>query len=120
MNQSELERYYLEEYAFSGFDIAALILLLLIASLACVLFVFLGGLPGRVARDRNHPDVEAIRIGGWTTLIMAGFGWPFVLMWAYRHKDTSGSEVGRDDTSGKAATLQLPDEGPDKEKEDSA
>tara|TARA_R110000850_G_scaffold147244_2_gene269473 strand:- start:805 stop:1218 length:414 start_codon:yes stop_codon:yes gene_type:complete len=98
MDQSELERYYLDDYVFSGLDITALIILLLVAGMFCVLFVFLGGLPGRVARAKNHPDANAIRVGGWATLIMAGIGWPFVLMWAYRHTGESSDEEVADES----------------------
>ncbi len=47
-------------------------------------FVFynLGGLPGDIARARNHPQAKAISICGWMgliTLIM----WPVAMVWAY-------------------------------------
>ena len=61
----------------------ALLMLVLLAALICVLVWFLGGLPGRIAKSRNHPYAQAITVGGWTTLLFAGVGWPFVLMWAY-------------------------------------
>lgn len=48
------------------------------------LFWFLGGMPGRVAEKTGHPDLEAIRIGGWASLVLGVVGWPWVLMWAYR------------------------------------
>ena len=67
----------------TGLDIAAFVVLAVVAGLIIYLFAFLGGLPGRVAEERNHSQAQAIRIGGWATLIMAAVGWPFVLMWAY-------------------------------------
>jgi hypothetical protein len=74
-------------------DITALVALLITVGLVVALIWFLGGLPGRVAKQRNHPYAEAIQVGGWATLVLAGVGWPFVLMWAYA---SSGAE-GRDE-----------------------
>lgn len=45
---------------------------------------FLGGMPGRVAKKNDHPDADAIRVGGWASLLLGVVGWPWVLMWAYR------------------------------------
>jgi hypothetical protein len=45
-------------------------------------FVFLGSLPGRIAKKRGHPNAKAVLLGGWATLVLAVVGWPFVLMWA--------------------------------------
>jgi hypothetical protein len=73
-------------------DITALAALLTTVGLVAVLIWFLGGLPGRIAKARNHPYSEAIQVGGWATLFLAGVGWPFVLMWAY----SSGGAGERD------------------------
>jgi hypothetical protein len=64
-------------------DTTALVSLLITVGLVVALIWFLGGLPGRIAKERHHPYAEAIQIGGWATLVLAGVGWPFVLMWAY-------------------------------------
>jgi hypothetical protein len=45
----------------------------------------IGGMPGRVAAERNHPKAEAINVGSWATLLFGVIGWPWVLMWAYSH-----------------------------------
>jgi len=80
-----------------GLDIAAFVLMALLAAMAIGLFVFLGGWPGRVANKRNHPYVEAISVGGWVTLLFGGVGWPFMLIWAYA--SPGGTRVsGADDT----------------------
>jgi len=67
----------------SVLDIIALLLLVMIGLLIGALLWYLGGLPGRVAKERNHPNEQAVAVGGWATLILGGIGWPFVLMWAY-------------------------------------
>ncbi len=64
---------------------AGLILLIVTIALALYVVWFLGGMPGRVAADRGHPKADAIRVGGWATLIFGIVGWPWVLMWAYSH-----------------------------------
>ena len=67
----------------SGIDIFALIVLIIIIGTALAAFVFLGLWPGNIARQRNHPQVEAITIGSWVALIAGGVLWPIILIWAY-------------------------------------
>ena len=74
-------------------SIVALLMLLLLAALIGVLIWFLGGLPGRVAAARNHPQTQAIQVGGWATLLLGIAGWPFVLMWAYWTPASNVSDV---------------------------
>jgi prepilin signal peptidase PulO-like enzyme (type II secretory pathway) len=47
------------------------------------LLAFLGIWPGRVAKQRQHPYVDAITIGSWVTLLAMGVLWPLILIWAY-------------------------------------
>jgi prepilin signal peptidase PulO-like enzyme (type II secretory pathway) len=61
---------------------AWIVFIVLVASLLAV-FVGLGMLPGRVARQRHHPYAEAVAIGGWVTLIFGFVFWPLVMIWAY-------------------------------------
>lgn len=42
----------------------------------------LGGLPGRIARSRGHPQAAAISVCGWLGLITFVL-WPVALVWAY-------------------------------------
>ena len=67
----------------SGIDIFALIVLLVIIGTVMAIFIFLGLWPGKIARQRNHPQVEAITIGSWVALIAGGVLWPIILIWAY-------------------------------------
>jgi hypothetical protein len=68
-------------------------LAVLILSIVLALYVvwFIGGMPGRVAEARNHPKAQAIKVGGWATLIFGVVGWPWVLMWAYSHTPPGSS-----------------------------
>ena len=66
-----------------GLDIAAFIVVALMAGIAIGMFIFLGGWPGRIARRLNHPYADAISVGGWVSLLFGGVTWPLVLVWAY-------------------------------------
>jgi len=67
----------------SGYDIFAwIVLVILIATLAFV-FCLLGWLPGHIARSRQHPWADAVRVAGWVTLVLGFALWPVVLIWAY-------------------------------------
>ena len=67
----------------TGIDIFALLVLLILVATVIFVFVFLGMWPGKVARQRNHPQADAINIGSWVGLIAGGVLWPFILIWAY-------------------------------------
>src|SRR5271167_219921 len=55
-------------------------------------FVFVAGLPGRIAIARGHPEAEAVKIMGW-----AGFlpvvPWIQAFIWAF--KPTDVIDIGR-------------------------
>ncbi len=67
----------------TGMDIFALIVLLILVATVIFVFVFLGMWPGKVARQRNHPQADAINIGSWVGLIAGGVLWPLILIWAF-------------------------------------
>ena len=61
----------------------ALGMLVFLIALACFFVWLLGGLPGRVAAERNHPYAKSIQVGGWASLFLGVVTWPLILMWAY-------------------------------------
>ena len=63
----------------SGLNIFALFVLGVLAGTILFALVFLGAWPGRVARQRSHPQAEAITIGSWVALIAGGVLWPIIL-----------------------------------------
>lgn len=63
-------------------DIFAIIVLLVLAISAVVVIVVLGSLPGKIARQRNHPHAQAVTVAGWIGLVFVVF-WPIALIWAY-------------------------------------
>ena len=67
----------------SVLDIFAIIVLVILLLAAVAIWVVLAMLPGKIARSRNHPQAEAINIGGWLGALFAGIAWPIFLIWAY-------------------------------------
>ena len=67
----------------TGIDIFAWVVLFVIIASVVVVFVVLGMLPGKIARQRQHPQMQAINVASWLALIFGFAAWPFVLVWAY-------------------------------------
>lgn len=63
-------------------EIFALIVILVLVSAGIALFVVLGGLPAKLAREANHPQTGAITLLGWLGLLAGGIGWLIALVWA--------------------------------------
>ena len=67
----------------SGLDIFTWIVVLILVATVGIVFAVLGMMPGKVARQRRHPQVEAIGIASWLALIFGFALWPVVMVWAY-------------------------------------
>jgi hypothetical protein len=82
----------------------ALAVLLILVTAAVVIWVVLGAMPGRIARDRNHPHADAISVCGWWGVLTMGLLLPVAYIWAYsnpRWRDESrsdGNEMEEDET----------------------
>jgi hypothetical protein len=57
--------------------------MLVIAAVAIWLIILVGSLPGNIARQREHPQADAISILGWIGIITLGVGWFVAVVWAY-------------------------------------
>ena len=66
-----------------GFDYVAFLVFAVLLAVAVVFIIFVGGLPGKVARRRNHPHANAITAAGWISLITLGALWPIAFVWAF-------------------------------------
>ncbi len=64
-------------------DFFTFIVLIVSVAAGVWLAVKLGGLPGKIARERQHPQAEAINVCGWLGLITLGLAWPIALVWAF-------------------------------------
>ncbi len=63
-------------------DVFTFLVMFVIVAATIFLLVRLGGLPGKIARDRNHPQADAIRVCGWLGLATLGLLWPIALIWS--------------------------------------
>ena len=59
------------------------IVLAVLIGFAIILAFKLGSLPGKIARQRAHPQADAINVCGWIGIITLGLAWPVALIWAY-------------------------------------
>ncbi len=67
----------------SGLDIFAIVVLLILVLAALGIWLILAMLPGKIAKDRKHPQAEAINVGGWLGALLGGVLWPIFLIWAF-------------------------------------
>jgi len=76
-------------------DYFALAVLVILAVAGVVIWVILGIMPGRIARDRNHPHADAVSVCGWWGVLTMGLLLPVAYIWAYcnpRWRDESRSD----------------------------
>ena len=67
----------------TGLDIFALIVIIVLAATCLGIWAILGAYPGKIARDRNHPQADAIAMCGWWGVITMGLLTPLAFIWAY-------------------------------------
>ena len=92
-----------------GLDIAAFVVMGLLVAIAVGVFLWLARLPGRVARDLDHPYVQAISVGGWVTLRVSGenIGWPALDSYLYAESSPVWfGEVGSTDPAVASAAAE--------------
>ena len=66
-----------------GLNIFALVVLIVLIAAVLVIAGLIGAAPGRIARERNHPQADAINVCGWLGLITLGVPWIVAMVWAY-------------------------------------
>ena len=77
-------------------DIFALIVIGVLIGFVIWLVVKLGPLPGNIAKNRGHPQADAIKVLGWIGVITLGLAWPIALIWAYsRSNDQQAEYLGQ-------------------------
>ncbi len=52
-----------------------------------LIYIFIAGLPGRIALARNHPEAEAVKLMGWAGLLPTVLPWVQALIWAFKPTD---------------------------------
>ena len=59
------------------------IILVIIVLLAIWIYVEMAKFPGQKAREREHPQAEAINVLAWVGLLLGIVPWVIALVWAY-------------------------------------
>jgi hypothetical protein len=71
----------------TGLDIFALIVLIVLVAAGIAIWAILGAYPGKIARERNHPQADAIAMCGWWGVITMGILTPLAFIWACSNPD---------------------------------
>jgi hypothetical protein len=50
-------------------------------------YIWIAGLPGRIAVARKHPDAEAVKLMGWAGLLPTVLPWIQAFIWAFKPTD---------------------------------
>ena len=74
-------------------NIFALIVMFVVAAVLIWLLVLLGNLPGKIARERKHPQADAITALGWIGIITMGVAWLIAIVWAYTKPLTNSGQL---------------------------
>ena len=64
-------------------DIFALVVIGILVGFVIWLVVLLGPMPGNIAKQRGHPQADAVNVLGWIGVITLGLAWPIALIWAF-------------------------------------
>ena len=78
--------------ALLGFEIDIWDYLTFLTLMVCVValimtWLFLAGLPGRIAIARKHPEAEAVKYLGYAGLLPTVYPWMQALIWAFKTTD---------------------------------
>ena len=52
-----------------------------------MIYIWIAGLPGRIALARKHPEAEAVKIMGWAGLLPTVLPWIQAFIWAFKPTD---------------------------------
>lgn len=75
-------------------DTIALILLIAVVIILAVAVLALFDLPYSIAKKRNHPQQDAIRVACWLSIFSLGAIWPIAFIWALAVPPTIKVEKG--------------------------
>ena len=78
----------------TGLDYFTFVVLAVLIGTGIWIAILLGGLPGKLAAKRGHPQADAIRVAGWLGLVTLGVLWPFALIWAFANPHAGGDIAG--------------------------
>jgi hypothetical protein len=83
------------------------IILVLLFLLAIWIYVEMAKFPGQKARERGHPQADAINVLSWIGLLFGAVPWVVALVWAHMQPvgapmEVTASAPARDDHDGSA------------------
>jgi hypothetical protein len=64
-------------------DVFTFVVMFVIVAAVIFLVVKLGGLPGKIAHERQHPQAPAVNVCGWLGLLTLGILWIIAMIWAF-------------------------------------
>jgi hypothetical protein len=64
-------------------DVMTLAIIVIVVAVSIFFMIWLAGLPGRLANDRQHPQAAAINALGWLSFLTFFATWPIAIVWAY-------------------------------------
>jgi hypothetical protein len=71
-------------------DYFALGLLIFVALVIFYGIIAIHDIPYEIAKDRNHPQQDAIHVAGWISLFTLHAIWPFLWIWATLYREDRG------------------------------
>jgi hypothetical protein len=75
------------DFELDFWDYATFATFALAGAAAILAYIWLAGLPGRIAIARKHPDAEAVRLMGWAGLLPTVLPWVQAFIWAFKPTD---------------------------------
>ena len=61
---------------------SSFVILVVIITIAAVIYIELASMPGKTARERGHPHADAISLLGWIGLLLGVAPWLVAMLWA--------------------------------------
>jgi hypothetical protein len=68
-------------------DYATFLTAALAGGAGLLIYIWIAGLPGRIAIARKHPEAEAVNLLGWAGLLPTIYPWVQALIWAFKPTD---------------------------------
>ena len=65
-------------------DYLTFLTMILMVAAVLATWVFLAGLPGRIALSRKHPEAEAVKLLGYAGLLPTIYPWVQAFIWAFK------------------------------------
>lgn len=82
----------LPEYLALGILIVAVLMVI-------YLLLYIHDIPHRIAKQRAHPQAEAIHVACWLSLFTLHALWPLVFMWAVSKRQALAVEITKGDSA---------------------